>query len=211
MNTRVVSISRQVGSAGEEVAAAVAARLGYRMVDYQVIQQAAREAGVSPEMVSESEHTPSLSTRILEALARTPAVPVAGWADPTPLSSSPLYNSLDYRHVVEDVIRDVADHGNCVIVGHAAQVILRERFDTLRVLVTGSPKQRSHRIMAGMGVDEKTAIKTVERTDDERRDYFRRFYDTPWLAPWTYDLTLNTDNMKTDAAAELIVRAAALH
>jgi len=204
MNTRVLSISRQVGTAGEEVAREAAARLGFRYIDYQVIQDAAQEAGVSPETVSESEHTPSLMTRFLESLARSPGVPVTGWADPAPLTTSPLFTSTDYRRFVESAIRDIAESGNAVIVGHAAQVILRDRFDTVRVLVTGSPGFRARRIMAGMDVDEKTALKTVERTDNERVDYFRRFYDTGWLSPCTYDLTINTDHLNAAQCAEVI-------
>jgi cytidylate kinase len=204
MNTRVVSISRQVGTAGEEVARAVANRLNFRYIDYQVIQDAAREAGVSPETVSEAEHTPSLMTRVLEALARSPSMPVAAWADPVPLAANPLLTSNDYRKFVEQVIRDLVEHGGCVIVGHAAQVILRGRLDTVRVLVTGSHEFRARRIMAGMGVDEKVALKTVDRTDNERIDYFRRFYDTGWLLPCTYDLCVNTDHLNPDQAAELV-------
>ncbi|MCC6419270.1 MAG: cytidylate kinase-like family protein [Gemmataceae bacterium] len=210
MNTRVVSISRQVGTAGDEVASAVAAHLGFRVIDYQVIQAAAQEAGVSPETVSEAEHTPSLMTRILEALARNPSMPVAAWADPLPLTASPLVTSSDYRRFVEDVIRDVADQGQCVIVGHAAQVILAGRLDALRVLITGSRQFRCRRIMAGMGVDEKTAFKTVERTDHERLDYFNRFYDTGWLSPCTYDLCLSTDHLNPAQAADVIAHAASL-
>jgi hypothetical protein len=112
-------------------------RLSY--IDYQVIQQAASEAGVSPETVSEAEHTPSLLTRILEALARNPSMPVAAWADPIPLSTTPLYTSADYRRFVEEVVRDLAEQGECVIVGHAAQVILRGRLDTVRVLIADRP------------------------------------------------------------------------
>jgi cytidylate kinase len=210
MTTRVVSISRQVGTAGEEVAQAVATRLGFRYVDYQVIQQAATEAGVSPETVAEAQHTPSLLTRILESLARNPAMPAAGWADPVPLSTSPLYTSADYRRFVEDVIRDLAVRGECVIVGHAAQVILRDRADAVRVLVTGSPKYRARRIMVGMGVDEKEALKIIERTDNERLEYFRRFYDTGWLTPSTYDLCVNTDRLTPGQAGELVVLLASL-
>lgn len=210
MNTRIVSISRQVGTAGEEVAHAVADQLKFRYIDYQVIQDAAREAGVSPETVSEAEHTPSLMTRILEALARNPTLPVAAWADPVPLSASPLYTSGDYRKFVEQVIRDLADQGDCVMVGHAAQVILRGRLDTVRVLVTGSTDFRARRITAGMGVDEKAALKTVERTDSERLDYFRRFYDTGWLAPCTYDLCVNTDHLNPQQAAGLVVSLCSL-
>lgn len=210
MHTNVISISRQVGSAGEEVAAAIAQALDFRLIDYQVIQAAAEEAGVSPETVSEAEHTPSLMTRILEALAKNPTMPVAAWADPMPLTTSPLFTSTDYRTFVEDVIRDIAGRGQCVIVGHAAQVILRDRFDTVRVLVTGSTQHRARRIMSGMGVDEKTALKTIERTDNERVDYFRRFYETGWLTPSTYDICISTDRLNPAQAAELIVSAARL-
>lgn len=208
MNIRVVTVSRQVGTRGEEVAQRVAEGLGFRYIDYQVIQAAAREAGVSPETVSEAEHSPSLLTRILESLARNPSMPVAAWADPVPLTTSPLYTSADYRRFIESVIRDLANEGNCVIVGHAGQVILRDRLDTLRLLITGSPEVRTRRVMAGMNVDEKTALKTVERTDTERLDYFKRFYDTGWLTACTYDLCINTDRIEPDQAVEIIVQSA---
>lgn len=210
MNIRVISISRQVGTAGEEVAQAVSNRLGFRYIDYQVIQDAAHEAGVSPETVSEAEHSPPLLTRLLEALARNPGMPAVGWADPTPIATSPLFTSSDYRRFVEQVIKATADKGDCVIVGHASQVILRSRFDTVRVLVTGSNAHRARRITTGMGVEEKEALKIIEKTDHERLDYYRRFYDTGWLTPCSYDLCISTDHLKPEQAAELVVRAAEL-
>lgn len=210
MNIRVISISRQVGTAGEEVAQAVSNLLGFRYIDYQVIQDAAHEAGVSPETVSEAEHSPPLLTRLLEALARNPGMPAVGWADPTPIATSPLFTSSDYRRFVEQVIKATADKGDCVIVGHASQVILRSRFDTVRVLVTGSNAHRARRITTGMGVEEKEALKIIEKTDHERLDYYRRFYDTGWLTPCSYDLCISTDHLKPEQAAELVVRAAEL-
>lgn len=208
MPARVITIARQVGTTGEEIARNVALRMGFRYIDYQIIQDAAREAGVSPETVSEAEHTPSLMTRLLESLARTPTMPVAAWADPVPLATSPLLTSADYRGFVEDVIRDLATTGDCVIVGHAAQVTLRERPDTIRVLISGSRKYRVRRIMQGMGVDEKAATQTAERTDAERLDFFHRFYDTGWLSPWTYDLCLNSDHLSAEHLTDLVVAAA---
>lgn len=210
MTVRVVSIARQAGCAGDEVARETAGRLGFRYIDYQIIQHAAREAGVSPETLSEAEHSPSLMTRILEALARNPSIPVGAWADPVPLSGSPLYTSSDYRRFIEDVIRDLANQGECVIIGHAGQVILRDRLDTVKVLVTGSPPFRIRRLIAGMNVDEKTALKTIERTDSERLDYYKRFYDSGWLAPCSYDLCVNTDHLDPQQVAELIAHYASL-
>ena len=210
MNIRVISISRQVGTAGEEVAQAVSNRLGFRYIDYQVIQDAAHDAGVSPETVSEAEHSPPLLTRLLEALARNPGMPAVGWADPTPIATSPLFTSSDYRRFVEQVIKATADKGDCVIVGHASQVILRSRFDTVRVLVTGSNAHRARRITTGMGVEEKEALKIIEKTDHDRLVSYRRFYDTGWLTPCSYDLCISTDHLKPEQAAELVVRAAEL-
>jgi cytidylate kinase len=208
MTARVVTIARQVGTTGEEIARGVAEQLGFRHIDYQIIQRAADEAGVSPETVSDAEHTPSLMTRLLESLARTPSLPVAAWADPIPLSSSPMLTSADYRRFVENVIKDLAGSGDCVIVGHSAQITLKERPDTLRVLVTGSRKYRARRIMAGMGVEEKAALQTADRTDAEREDFFHRFYDAGWLTPWTYDLCINSDQLKLEACVDLITSAA---
>ena len=70
METRVITIARQVGTQGEEVARQVADELGFLLLDYRVVQAAAEEAGVSTETIAESEHKPSFFTRILEALAR---------------------------------------------------------------------------------------------------------------------------------------------
>lgn len=209
MPVRVITIARQIGTLGEETAQALGERLGFRYVDYQVIQEAAREAGVSPETMSEAEHVPSLATRILEALATNPSMPVTAWSDPVPLTASPLFTSVDYRRLLDDVILDVARQGDCIILGHAAQVTLSGRSDTLRVLTTGTVPVRVGRVRAGLGVDEKHAQRTIERTDNERREYFRRFYDASWLAPWTYDLCVNTDRLTPSAAADLIAAAAA--
>jgi CMP/dCMP kinase len=210
MNTRVISVTRQVGVAGEEIAHLVATALNFRVIDYQVIQRAAQEAGVSPETVSEAEHTPSLMTRILESLARNPSMPVTGWADPMPLAGTPLFTSADYRKFVEDVIRDIADQGGCVVVGHASGVILKNRLDTLRVFISGSTPFRVRRIMAGMDVDEKTAHRTCEKTDAERIDYFHRFYDSGFLSPSAYDICINTDHLNPQQAAEIVTSVAKL-
>jgi cytidylate kinase len=210
MNTKVVAVARQVGASGEEVAREVAKRLNFRYVDYQIVQDAAREAGASPEAVSEAERAPSLLTRILETLARNPSMPEAVWANPTPLTESPLYTSADYRKFIEAVVTDIANTGNCVIVGHSGQAVLRGRPDVLRTLITGTPETRSRRLMKAMGIDEKEALKAVQRSDHDRIIYVDRFYNIGWLSPDSYDICINTDHFNVEQAADLIVNAANL-
>jgi hypothetical protein len=208
MNTQVVTVARTLGSAGEDVARAVAQRLDFRYVDYQIIQEAAREAGASPEAVAEAQRAPSLLTRILETLARNPSMPEAVWANPTPLIESPLYTSADYRKFVERVIVETAEQGRAVIVGHAAQAVLKHRPDVLRTLITGSLDHRARRIARSMAIDEKTARKTAERSDQDRIIYVDRFYKIGWLSPDSYDICINTDEINPEQAAELIVSVA---
>lgn len=208
MNTQVVTVARTLGSAGEDVARAVAQRLDFRYVDYQIIQEAAREAGASPEAVAEAQRAPSLLTRILETLARNPSMPEAVWANPTPLIESPLYTSADYRKFVERVIVETAEQGRAVIVGHAAQAVLKHRPDVLRTLITGSLDHRARRIARSMAIDEKSARKTAERSDQDRIIYVDRFYHIGWLSPDSYDLCISTDEINPEQAAELIVSVA---
>lgn len=210
MNTQVITVARTIGASGDEIARGVAQRLDFRFVDYQIIQDAAQEAGASPEAVSEAQHTPSLLTRLLETLARNPSMPEAVWANPAPLAESPMYTSSDYRRFVEQVIVDIADRGGAVIVGHGAQSVLRGRPDTMRTLVTASLDHRVRRIMRGMAVDEVQAEKMAKRSDHDRIIYMDRFYNTGWLAPDTYDLCLSTDHLNIEQATDLIVKAAEL-
>ncbi len=208
MNTRVLTIARQVGTLGEDVARLVADDLGYHLLDYRLVQAAAEEAGVSTETIAESEHRPSFFTRILEALARNPAGPASGqWIEPIDMSGTPLLTSSDYRDLVVQVVEDYARQGNVVFLGHGAQFMLANHPDVVRVLITGSPEARARRVMAGMVCSQEQANEVIHRTDSERSHYFKDYFGADWLSPSTYDLTVNTDHINPKQAAELIIAA----
>ena len=209
METRIITVARQVGTLGEEVARLVAEETGYRLLDYRVVQAAAEEAGVSTETIAEAEHKPSFFTRILEALARNPSGAAGGqWVEPLDMSGTALLTSADYRDLVRQVVEDYASQGAVVFLGHGAQFMLAGRPDVLRVLVTGTKAARIRRVMAGMACSEEQAAEVVNRTDRERSSYFKDYFGVDWLAPWAYDLTVNTDLLNPSQAAAL-VRAAA--
>lgn len=209
LETRVITIARQVGSLGEDVASQVADQLGFRLLDYRVVQAAAEEAGVSTETIAEAEHKPSFFTRILEALARNPGGPASGqWMEPIDMSGTPLLTSTDYRDLVRQVVEDYAEQGNVVFLGHGAQFTLANRPDVLKVFVTGSPQVRARRVMAGMVCSEEQANEVVSRTDGERGKYFKEYFGADWLSPAVYDLTLNTDHLNPAQATSLVIAAA---
>ncbi len=210
METRVITIARQVGTLGEEVARIVADELNFHLLDYRLVQAAAEEAGVSTETVADAEHKPSFFNRIIEALARNPGTPATGvWMEPLNMGATPLLTSTDYRDLVAQVIDDYANRGNVLLLGHGAQFTLANRVDTLRVFVTGSADARKRRVMAGMVCSEEQAAEVISRTDSERSSYFKEYFHADWLSASVYDLCVNTDHLNPSQAAELILSAVA--
>lgn len=210
MATRVITFARQIGTDGEPVARECARRLGFRLLDRQVLQAAAAEAGVSPEALSDAEHKPSLMTRILDVLASEAAFPESSWHDSQSLAASPLVISRKYRMFIEDVVRNLYVEGNCIIVGHAGHIVLGGRPDVFRVLVTSSLDVRVKRLMRDLGIDEDEARRVAKSTDEDRLRYYEEFYAADWLSPSAYDLCINTGHLSTEQAAQIVEFAARL-
>ena len=204
MSCRVICISRSLGAGGEEIGRVVAAELGFRYADEEIIVRAAEKAGVSPDTVAQAERAPGLIERILESMARTPPDP-EGW------SGAALVASTDrsvYEGLIERVIQETASEGDVVIVAHGASVPLAGTEGVLRVLVTGSSEPRVKRVAEKGGLAEAPAKKAVSESDRQRKEYLRRFYGVGHELPTHYDLVVNTDVLTLPLAAKLIVSAA---
>lgn len=201
MDCKVISISRALAAGGEEIGRDLAARLGFRFVDEEIVMKAAEKAGCSAETIEKVERTPPLIGRILQYMGTINVEP--GVYLPAPANLSPAYEEL-----IELVIRETAAQGNVVIVAHGASIPLAGTPGLLRVLVTGSPEKRAARLSASAGMEEKKARKAIEDSDRERREYLQRFYNVRSELPTHYDIVLNTDVLSLDAAAGLIATAA---
>jgi hypothetical protein len=204
----VVCISATDGAAGEEVAPLVADRLGFRLVDEQIVARAAQEAGVEPQVVADVEQRKSLVARVLENM---PAAGVAGAGlalvgPPPVLEATPAGDQL--RGLIRSTIEEVAHRGDAVIIAHAASLALATEPDALRVLLTASPETRAKRMAAARDCGAKEAEKLVSRGDSNRADYLKRFYGIGSEQPTHYDVLVNTDRLVAEQAAAVIVHAA---
>jgi hypothetical protein len=121
MGGPVVTISRQHGSGGEEVAAIVAERLGVPVLDQEIRQRAAERVGVSERALEEAERPTSFVTRILERLGSVGVMADGGAVEHS--AAIPFPTSETFRAVMDDVMREAAETG-VVIVGHGAQFAL---------------------------------------------------------------------------------------
>jgi cytidylate kinase len=198
----VVTVSRQFGAGGLRVARSLAETLGFRLVDRELVEEAARQLGVDPEVAqSRDERVPALVEELGLALAAgTPELGLATVA----MSDQTLAAGT------RGVIRSLADAGDYVILGRGGQAALAERDDACHLALVGSLSDRVQRIMQWQGVTEQEARARCERVDAERAGYVRRFYGVDIRDPLLYDCVLNTSRLGiqgvTDAAASVARR-----
>jgi cytidylate kinase len=200
MSYSVVCISATDGALGEDIGSRVANGLGFRLVNEQIVMEAAGEAGIQAHVVADVEQRKSVVDRVISQLMSGAAA--------APASGGSKLSSENMRGVIRGVIEDIAERGNAVIVSHAASHALGYRSDTLRILVTANPDTRRDRIMTARGVNQKEAEKRVARGDANRADYIKRFYGVAAELPTHYDVVVNTDRLSADQAVDLVVRAA---
>ncbi len=209
-DSRVVCISRTLAAGGESVGEQVATRLGFRYVDEQIIDAAARQAQVDPGVVAAAEQPQKLVARILEKLPRVWDVAGAFAMAPSVADDGRVgHISLDdMRSVIRAAIHEEARFGRVVIVAHAASMALAGEEGVLRVLVTAPPAVRARRLAAAQGIDLAAAEAAIEKSDHERQDYLRRFYEVHEELPTHYDLLINTEVVSSERASAAIVAAA---
>ena len=207
MKLETVCISFTHESEGEKIGQLVAAELGFRFVDDEIIFKAADHAGVEPERVAAAEQQQSLIDRLFELLSTAQATvePLVGAADTKRTSAA---SSDELREVIRAAIHEVGRRGRVVICAHGASMALAEMPGVLRVLVTAPEELRIDRLAERLMLTRAEASARVTDSDDARRDFFRNFYKVTEEQPVHYDLVLNTEHMSVDLAKRLIVTAA---
>ena len=201
-----VTVSRQYGAGGSEVARRVAEQLGWTVVDNEFVGAVASRAGLPVEAVAaHEERVPSLMARLALALAVSspetfvPLAAAGGEPDEANLVA-----------VTERVIREAAASGHVVLVGRGAQALLANAADKegLHVYVTAPHAVRVRVIVERLGVPESEAARAVDVTDADRDRYVQRHYQRRRDDPATYHLVVNTALLGYDGAADLVVAAA---
>jgi hypothetical protein len=208
---RIICVSHLTGAEGEAVARGVAERLAFRYLDGEIIETAAEWVDLDPSVIGDVERRKSLMTRITESM-RGQSLPTRPDASGQSRSGSAALRQMptdeDLRVLITDAIREAAQEGDIVIASHAASVVLADRKDALRVLVTASQKTRVGRIAGARNLDARQAEKVLAEEDAARADYLKRFHGIELELPIHYDLVVNTDDLTPELGADLIKLAA---
>ena len=210
MDVRVVCISRAIGAGGEDIGKIVAERLGFIYADEQVIELAARQAQIDPEVVAAAEHRQSFFDRLMDMLPSGLDVAGAMAGAPTaPLDPIESFRATpeEMRMLIRGAIHTLAKAGRVVIVAHAASFALAREEGVLRVLVTAPDAVRALRVAKLKGIEAGEAEREVATSDRERREYLARFYGVKEELPTYYDLVINTEVLTGEQAAAIVLGA----
>ena len=201
----LITISRQFGAGGSSVATLVAQRLGWTLVDNDLIDRVAARAGLTPKEVADQEETaPGLFERIVRALAASSQEIL------TPASAESLRPMEEPRlvRITEKVVEEVAAEGRVVLVGRAATAVLEGTHEAIHVRLVAPKGHRIGVVAAREGIDAAAAEAAIDKTDANRARYHREYYKRDWSDPAHYHLTLNTGALGYEGAADLIVARA---
>ena len=173
-------------------------------MDEDIVAHAAAAGGLEPQDIASEEQRKSFASRLLETFE--------GGGDAWTLVATQgieVIRPADIRALIRETLAQTAARGNVVIASHAASYALDRGAATLRVFVTASPQTREERVAGATdGGDRTKAARLVRDSDAGRRDYLKRFYSVDSESPTDYDLVVNTDQLSTEQAAEIVLRAA---
>ena len=179
----VITLSRQLGSQGVEIAKAIASRFNYQYVDKEKIGIALADRGL-PRMEIEKldEKKPSF------------------W-------DSWTIDRTKFFHHLQMIIYGFAQKNNIVIVGRGGQVLLKDLPGVLNIRVIAPFDVRLRRIMEQQGIKEKQAFRLLQRSDEDSAGFIQTFFKADWEDPCLYDLVINTQKLSVDSAIMMILEA----
>jgi cytidylate kinase len=202
----LITISRQYGAGGSEVARRVAAALGWRVVDNELVEEVAARAGLPAQDVAEwEERAPSFAERLARTLAAsTPEL----FPGSLPGGTLPKLQEADLVRITESVVAEAAAKGRLVLVGRAAPAVLAQERDSLHVKLIAPRPYRIQAAAQRLGVDLQKAAGVVDESDSTRARYHRQYYHRDWNDPVHYHMVLNSEALGLDGATDLIVHRA---
>ena len=167
----IITIAREHGSAGKQIGKLVAEQMQIPFYYKEMTALAAQESGLDREFLADiNQNSPTILHQLY-------------------LSTTVVHQAVLAQ---EKIIRKIADHGSCVIVGRAADHVLRDRRDVVRVFLHAPKKHRIATIMEMYGDSHDAAVSNITHSDEARSAYYRNISGKTWGDPHNYDLCLDT-------------------
>jgi len=200
---RTITIEREYGSGGADVARKLAERLGWKLWDQALTDEIARLMDCPSRTVEErEERKDSLSYRLFKSFMR------GSFEGTLNARNLKMVDADCIKDVTRRIVTDVARDGNAVIVGRGSAYHLQGRSDVFHVFVYAPFEDKVRRLHAG-GKSEAEAVDLAETVDRDRAAYIKQHFGVDWPTREYFDLMINT-NMGDERVVETILHAVAL-
>ena len=186
----IVTIGREHGSGGHDIARALAKELGYACFDKEIVDTAAENSNFSKEILHSYD----------EKRVSPYIVPVPHYLG---LNESFRLN-MQVASAQFDAIRSLAEQGNCIFVGRCADYVLRKQPDLVRVFIMADEDYRIKTMMERQGLSEEASRKLIRQVDKDRSSYYKYYTDQIWGERENFDLILNSAKIGVDGCVKLI-------
>jgi cytidylate kinase len=200
---RVLTIEREYGSGGGEIASRVAKTLGWTLYDQLLTNEIARLMECDCQVVSEREEKRDpVFYRLLKAFMK---------GSHEGSQNAPRLKMVDadcIREATETVVKQAAERGKCVIVGRGSAYYLQARRDAFHVFVYAPFDEKVKRLRAG-GRQEKEAIQLAETVDRDRAAFIEQYFAVEWPDRHRFHLMINS-TIGEEAVVETILNGIAI-
>jgi cytidylate kinase len=180
---RIITIEREYGCGAGGIARHLADRIGWTFMDNAITEQIATLANIDHATVKRcDERVDSTFHRLAKVF----------WRGSYERSmSTTTFDADDMVPLVQQVLQDAAEKGNCVIVGRGAPYFLRNRGDSFHIFLYASRLEKVRRLQAA-GMTAKQAEEQVDTVDRDRIEFVKRYYGADWPTRCLYHMMINT-------------------
>jgi cytidylate kinase len=197
---RAITISREYGSGGGEIAVRLAKHLAWQLIDHEIVERVAIEMGTSLGTAeAHDERTEGILARIFNNLQTLQPAYMAGTS-----SEAFLRNEETYLKTVSHIVRAAAAQGHVVIVGRGSQMLLAQQRDVLHVRIVAPFEKRMDYVMKREGLDRTAAESRIKMKDYDHMKHLETAFHRKPDDALLYDIVLNTSNLDLNSAVEII-------
>lgn len=196
MKNFIITIGRQLGSGGKEIAEKLGELLNIKVYDKGLLEVAAKESGLDPtvfETADEQEHNNFFGGLFSIHGSISDYMPISN-----------CFENDNLFEIQSEAIRNIAERESCIIVGRCAEYVLRDHPNMISIFITANNKDRIKRVMEIENLEHDKAIEFIEKGDKRRRSYHDYYATTSWGEAGSYDICINSSKMGLDGTVELL-------
>ena len=197
MDKYIITLGREFGSGGREIAAKLSENLGIKYYDKEIIEIAAEDSGYVKELFENHDEKRDITFGGSDMASH--GIPFTSFY----YLGDTLNADTLFRHKM-DTIKKLAEKGSCIFVGRCADYVLKDNKNCIKIFIYADFDFRRERAITVEGIDENSVNAFIAKKDKTRANYYNYYADTKWSDFNNYDLCINSAFLGIEGTARLI-------